>query len=533
VVLRAKLKLYRLLVISSLRVITKIDATPIYVTYLHILLPLHHPAELDCSIIRKLSIFTTLKDPGSYIPLGDRVLSSDGKFKYVNPKTSTSSSTSFWSHSESKPFTAILLMDYAESSDPQSSVFSPEILPSNLIKYQNRADFALLKKLGVKIINRSEYFRSEFLPLVGQLMTQHPIGTETLILYMMGELKSLTAEDSTFPDLLRCTAFLPTHSYTPADALTPVHTPTVSQTPHTPTQTQLPLTHTTHPIKLYKPYELFNPQIPELLALLDPESFPSIRFQKSEILFALQSVGLAETLDWPDVISCARSISLSGGDGTGKRVIGGEKGLLGSTDSETMTVPTKERKALLRGNYLLLFLDKNISRLIGDDKKEKVKPTILSGFRSLFTDKSSDSAPQPEDILRDYIQQLRIIPWVPVIPDTIHPCMPWPTKDSLGGEGIGVGESPRAIALSALAAAVDCRPVSDAWLCSASRRLVDDSFTDSTQGLRSLSLSPQLLQVGCIGRGRVMQCSEEGRVRAGTRHHNHREISTCSFYNAL
>jgi hypothetical protein len=472
---------------------------------------LHRTAELDCSIIRKLSIFTTLKDPGSYVPLGDRILSNDGKFKYVNPKVTTSSSTSFWSHSESKPFTAILLLDYAESSDLQYSVFSPDILPPNLIKYENRADFALIKKLGVKIMNRSEYFRSEFLPLVGQLMTQHPVGTETLILYMMGELKSLTAEDSTFPDLLRCTAFLPTHTHTYANTPTSAQTPTLPPAhSNTPTQTQLPATRTAHPIKLYKPYELFNPQIPELLALLGPESFPSIPFQKSEILFALQSVGLAETLDWPDIIACARSISLLGEDGTGMGtgagVIGGEKGLLGSTETETITVPTKERKAFLRGNYLLLFLDKNITRLIGDDKKEKLKPTILSGFRSLFTEKNSDSTPQPEDILRDYIQQLRIIPWVPVIPCTIHPCMPWPTKDSFGGEGpgvgdISVGESSSVISLSALAAAVDCRPVNDAWLCSASKRLVDDSFTDSTQGLRSLSLSPQLLQVRSGGSG--------------------------------
>ena len=479
-----------------------------FTTFLYCSISLLHTAELDCSIIRKLSIFTTLKDPVSYIPLGDRVLTNDGKFKYVNPKISTSSSTSFWSYSESKPYTAILLLDYAESSDPKSSVFSPDILPPNLIKYENRADFALLKKLGVKIINRSEYFRSEFLPLVGQLMTQHPRGTETLILYMVEELKSLTAEDATFPDLLRCTAFLPTHTHTPTP--TPTSAPTHTELPtQSSTQTQahgIP-THTTHPVKLYKPYELFNPQIPELLALLDPESFPSLPFQKNEILFALQSVGLAETLDWPDIISCARSIALSGVDGTetgagvgamaGTGVIRGEMGLSGSSE----TAPSKERKVFLRGCYLLLFLDKNITRLTGDDRKEKPKPTILSGFRSLFTEKSSGSSPQPEDILRDYIHELKIIPWVPVIPSTIHPCMPWPAKDSSGGEGPGVKgdllseESPSTIALSALAAAVDCRPVSDAWLCSASKRMVDDSFTDSTQGLRSLSLSPQLLQV--------------------------------------
>ena len=393
-------------------------------------------------------------------------------------------------------------------------MFASDIIPPHILRNEGTTDISFLNALGVKIISRCEYFKSEFLPNIRNLMTHFPIETEKALIYMFREFKSLTNEDSSLLPLLRNCSFIPAlsplnsinnHSSTPSITLSTAKTTHSSILPVTtlvpPTATSLSLSSSPTPIqtttaitptavfvKLYKPYELFDPRDLDLLALLDSTRFPAISFRSEEILSVLSLIGLGTTLEWPDLIACANSISALGDQSSSD-----------SVDSQL---------AVTRGRALLLFLDKSLMRLLGTDKKEiekekdnnkdknSVKSSLLNGFRSLFTDKNDvqDGESPSDKILRDYIEQLKSIKWIPVMTHTSHPCMPWMTQSSVRTPHV---QSPVRTdgEYGILAAAVDCRPKGEAWLCSASKRLVDDVSEDSTFGSRSTTLSPQLLQV--------------------------------------
>ena len=128
------------------------------------------------------------------------------------------------------------------------------------------------------------------------------------------------------------------------------------------------------------------------------------------------------------------------------------------------------------------------------------------------------------DIVKEYLSELKNVPWIPVCLHPTHPCMPWHTTTTATATVISMerdytdinnnnnidnsnsdvvtilnrNESDNTSRYSFLAAAVDCRPMSDAWHCSASKRLVNDYISDSTSSSSSIGLSPPLLQVRII-----------------------------------
>ena len=464
-------------------------------------------SESDCAIIRELSIFNTYKDPGSYISLGSRVLSRDGVYRFSGNMREPPVNSSPFDSSSSKPYTTVSFpTSYSttiSNHNTFSEVFASVIIPPHMIRNDSATEVSFLNALGVKVISRCEYLKSEFLPNIRNLMVHFPLETEKALIYMLRELKSLSNEDPSLPQLLRNCSFIPATSplsgvsnFSTAPSV-PVTTTPTAITPSTNEATTKTSTETTAKTnasdKLYKPYELFDPRDLDLFALLDSTRFPSIAFRSEDTLRALSLIGLGTTLEWPDLIACAHSIS-----DLGKQSLG---------DS----VDTK--LAVTRGRALLHFMDKSLMRLLGPDKKEmekekeinkekSVKLSLLNGFRSLFTDKNDghDGESPADKILKDYITQLNTIEWIPVLTHTTHPCMPWTTRTVRTPHvhssvltnrecGIGVGGE------GYLAAAVNCRPKGEAWLCSASKRLVDDIIEDPTFGSRSATLSPQLLQV--------------------------------------
>ena len=391
----------------------------------------------------------------------------------------------------------------------------------------------------MKVVSRSEFLRSEFLPIIGMLMVRYPVETERVLIYILEDLKRLSEEDSGFVHDLKSFAFIPSmsisstllHSAPPSTASS-----SLSPLPSSPTPTATPpclpppsasshTSHTTsHTQKLYKPYELFDPHCTDLVALLDPDRFPTHALHGNDTLQALRALGLSTALDFPDLIACAHSIAQAG------------QGIL---IGNSMSV---EAKAILkRGNSLLIYLNNNISRFLNHDskdrydqkekEKEKEKnafamPSLLFGIRSLFVDKNTVKDSSPEvDIMKEYLEELKNVPWIPVHLHPTHPCMPWYAT----GTGTGTGttsssaeddsnttsnnngdnnsvdssvlyreDSKGVVRCNFLAAAVDCRPMSDAWHCSASKRLVNDHISDCTLGPSSLILSPPLLQVQLI-----------------------------------
>jgi hypothetical protein len=507
-------------------------STRLIISFLSILFYIISASE--CDIIKKLPIFSTVKDPGSYIPLNPTDGTLQGNKKTTeNPTTSTSTTTSsgdIFSKSPWKSYTAVCQKGtQAETFSRQfADVFASNILPPHITRYENASDLLLLEKIGVKVVSRSEYLRSEFLPIIGILMVRYPIETERVLVYILEDLKRLSEEDSGFVHDLKRIAFIPSMSI--SSNLLPSAVPSTSSSlsppPSSPTPPSLPpllsaSTHTSHTQRLYKPYELFDPHCTDLVALLDPDRFPTHALHGNDTLQALRVLGLSTVLDFPDLIACAHSIAQAG------------QGIL---TGGSMSVEAKAVQK--RGTSLLIYLNNNISRFLNHDskdrydqkekEKEKEKnafamPSLLFGIRSLFVDKNTVKDSSPEvDIMKEYLEELKKVPWIPVHLHPTHPCMPWYAT----GTGTGTGtasssaddnsnitsndngdnnsgdstvlyreDSNGLVRCNFLAAAVDCRPMSDAWHCSASKRLVNDHISDSTSGPSSLILSPPLLQV--------------------------------------
>jgi hypothetical protein len=487
----------------------------------------------ECDIIKKLPIFSTVKEPESYLPLNPSDGSLQGNKKITdNPTSSASTSTTTssvdaFSKSPRKPYTAVCQKGtQAETFSRQlADVFASDILPPHIIRYENASDLLFLEKIGVKVISRSEFLRSEFLPIIGMLMVRYPIETERVLVYILEDLKRLNEEDSGFVDDLKSFAFIPSMSISstllPSALLStstslspPLSTPSLPLPSSASTHTSRTTTHTQ---KLYKPFELFDPHCTDLVALLDPDRFPTHALHGNDTLQALRVLGLSTVLDFPDLITCAHSIAQAGQDI-----------LIGNS----MSVEAKAIQK--RGNSLLIYLNNNISRFLNHDskdrydqrekEKEKEKnafamPSLLFGIRSLFVDKNTVKDSSPElDIMKEYLEELKNVPWIPVCLYPTHPCMPWYATgtgtasssaennsnitsnyngDNNSGDSTALyrEDSNGVVRCTFLAAAVDCRPMSDAWHCSASKRLVNDHISDSTLGPSSLILSPPLLQV--------------------------------------
>lgn len=168
--------------------------------------------------------------------------------------------------------------------------------------------------------------------------------------------------------------------------------------------------------------------------------------------------------------------------------------------SERVTVngaSTPNEHKTVRATSLLRFLDKNISRLMAEEKKDGGKDRkggdgshgshsggkSLFSFGSLFGGSSSQqgsgikeptqSAPAAEQAMEVYMDQLKYIAWLPVAITAPHVCMPWPEYLDAGTDSKLPSPAPaRVSALSLTASPVDTASIKDAWLVSATKRLV-------------------------------------------------------------
>eukprot|EP01038_Epipyxis_sp_PR26KG_P006758 gene6758-9260_t len=277
----------------------------------------------------------------------------------------------------------------------------PEVLiPSNFLCHKSQHELDLYRALGVPIISRSQFFISTILKSAAELYEKYPEAMEDCLVEMFSELKSLNSENEQFITILQQTKFVP---------------PELSVSNN-------------HRSSLCRADELFDPADEELSSLLDTSFFPIKSFCRVDILVLLRSIGLQSSLQWPGIIACANSIA-------------------------TTNEQNAESK-IARGRSLLKFLDKNIVKLSGEDKKlNQSKPFSLFSFKSLFGEKPADETTTVEM----YIEQLKLISWVPVLTKPLHDCMPWPDHS-----------------LSVSSAPVNTCSMNDAWLCSWSRRIVSE-----------------------------------------------------------
>ena len=299
--------------------------------------------DTDCAVIRKLPIFSTFKDSETYFQIITKITKKDDindiknsisiKNKNITTNSTSTSSisistSSLWVTNHSKQYETVLLSKSSSDNLPENflnnfyNFFPSEILPPNFIKYNNTNDLLLLKKLKINIINKSEFYRNEFLPIVNHLFHFYPIQTENVIIHMLKNLKNISEEDNDFIILLKNTAFLPSYSHS-LDSSISMEPGTISGifTENSSFQCKS---------KLFKPSDLFDPESKELSSLLDPTRFPSLPFRRLDLIAELRILGLCSHLEWPDIIKCAYSIAQAGKENdhnnTNENMIGHENG---------------------------------------------------------------------------------------------------------------------------------------------------------------------------------------------------------------
>ncbi len=268
-----------------------------------------------------------------------------------------------------------------------------EWFPPSMIHHVALQEFSLLQKLRISIMHKSEFFVKIILPNVLSFHATDAKIYEESLLQMLLELQQTLQEDRSFFQTLRNAKFIPTSSNTLASV-----------------------------------GELFDPAEQEMINLLDERYFPSGAFRAEEVLVILRSLGLKTIIDWDGIIASAKSVEMI----------------------ENENSQLKQQK----GRYLLRYLDKNIDRLLGEDKKPKNSGfSLFSSITSLFVEKGPELSPEA---LQRYIVELRKIPWLPAMTAPLYSFMPWvdnPTPCASPG---------------------NCSGVSDGWLCSATRRLVQE-----------------------------------------------------------
>ncbi|GER32765.1 zinc finger family protein, partial [Striga asiatica] len=183
---------------------------------------------------------------------------------------------------------------------------------------------------------------------------------------------------------------------------------------------------------LKSPAELYDPRNEELYALLeDCDSFPSGIFQESSVLDMLLGLGLKTTVSIDAVIQSARHVE--------------------------HLMHENQEKAHSRGTILLSYLEVNALKWLPDSPKDEQRMLnrMFSRVPNAFKSRHFKSD------LEKFWNELRLISWCPVLVSPPHTSLPWPMVSSLVAP-------PKLVRLS-----------SDAWLVSASMRILDGECSSS------------------------------------------------------
>ena len=113
-----------------------------------------------------------------------------------------------------------------------------------------------------------------------------------------------------------------------------------------------------------------------------------------------------------------------------------------------------------RGEFLLQYLERNVERLTSKRKSSNSVVNTFFQFAGYLNDNCNDQA--SDALSKQFVDDLLVIPWVPVLLTPPKPFLPWPTAK-----------------LSGTAAPVDTRPLEDLWFCSYSKRIAPKHLSES------------------------------------------------------
>ena len=144
-----------------------------------------------------------------------------------------------------------------------------------------------------------------------------------------------------------------------------------------------------------RPRDAFDPEVPELPALLPESRFPTATFRHPDVLAALRPLGLQSALDWPGLVEAAASVGSSpeerGGGGVGGN---GDKG-------------SKGEEARVRGRALMTYLDTHEARLF--DLKKQTTGLFQKLAQRVFSDPDAEGR-ERERLAA--LHQLAVLSWV-------------------------------------------------------------------------------------------------------------------------
>ena len=255
----------------------------------------------------------------------------------------------------------------------------------------------LASHFGIATRSRSSFFRADVTLSHRWQALPAPL-QHAVALTILRELPSLCAENADFAVAMSGLAFVPTPSG----------------------QTRCPA-------------QLYDPNVTDLLALLDPaSSFPAPPFDSPELVAPLAALGLRRSVTQAVVLDAARGVAALAGRGD-------------------------TAGAVERGAALLRYLDVELGRLVDPDVGKPLAG-VLKSLGGLVSSDVRTQRTEREASRVAFLGDLRAIEWCPVLTHPLEAGMPWP--------------APASGKLACTASPVDIRPRGDAWLVSASARLL-------------------------------------------------------------
>jgi len=236
-----------------------------------------------------------------------------------------------------------------------------------------KAEAIFLISLGAKSMSKTVFFKNVIVP---QLSEVNPDVADRVIQEMFLQFPSSYVEDRNFVEYLSNAKFIRSHESK----------------------------------KLQSPKDLYDPEIPTMLSLMGPDSFPDEFYCQQHILIYLRQLGLQSILSWKTVLECARSIEFDA-----------------TCDDEEKVISAKNR-----GSELLMFLDMNVDTFFPDTAKSKQSKTgrFLSKVNAAFFEDSKKKKIEKEQLDQN-INELLNIKWVPVHNDPPQEYLPWPNIPTL------------------------------------------------------------------------------------------------------
>lgn len=152
---------------------------------------------------------------------------------------------------------------------------------------------------------------------------------------------------------------------------------------------------------------MYDPEISQLLVLMDPDAFPDEYYLTPSLLLSLRKLGLQSTMNWDVILECCRSIQTQG------------------TSDET----DASLSAKARGTELLLYLDMHIEDFFPEfisENKSRTSKFFRKMNNVLFED--SEKKKRDKEAHAKRINELLNLKWIPVITKPPHQYIPWPEK---------------------------------------------------------------------------------------------------------